>query len=117
MAITYKWLIHGFRTVAEENGQHNVIKRVIFELEATDGTHKSRAKHGPGWMDFEPTDPQNFVDYENFNEDMVSTWLDQNVPNIESLKTEARLKIEDRYLPPVSSQSTPWAYDPGASES
>ena len=112
MAITYKWIIHGFRAVSEENGQANVIKRVIYELEATDGTHTGRAKRGPGWMDFVPPDSENFVAYEDFTEEMVSAWLDQNVEDIDGLKEEARLKVEDKYLPPLALQSAPW-YVPG----
>lgn len=108
MAITYKWLVHGFFTAAQDNGQFNVIKRVIFELEATDGVLTSRVRSGAGWLDFAPVSADGFVQYEDFTPDMISSWLDNNVPDIDALREEARLKIEDQYLPVVATKTAPW---------
>jgi hypothetical protein len=108
MAISYKWLVHGFYALQHQGNHDKVIKRVIYELEATDGTYTARVNPGPGWIDFVPVDNDSFVPFEDFTEEMIQAWLDQTVPDAESLREQARLKVEDQHLEPLTLQTAPW---------
>jgi hypothetical protein len=108
MEITYKWIVHGVYALAKEGNRDKVIKRIIYELEATDGTHSAAVSNGRGWIDFVPVNDDDFVPFEDFTEEMISTWLDENVPDIENLKDKARIEVEDRYLEPLAIQTAPW---------
>jgi hypothetical protein len=108
MDITYKWVVHGVYALTKEGERDKVIKRIIYELEATDGTHSARVQCGSGWIDFVPASSENFIPFEDFTEEMIARWLDENVPDIENLKEKARIEVEDQYLQPLSIQKPPW---------
>lgn len=108
MEITYKWVVHGIYALARENDHDRVIKRVLYELEATDGTHTARVSHKPGWVDFEPVSDEEFRPFEDFTESMIHAWLDGAVPDQHILREEASQKIQDQYLEPITVTSLPW---------
>ena len=108
MAITYKWHVNGIHTVAEENGKTNVLKRLQWELHGTDGTYSASVTRGQGFIDFAPVSDGSFKSYTELTEQEISAWLDANVPDQASLRTQLDQKIQDNYLVPLAISTTPW---------
>lgn len=108
MAITYKWYVNGIHTVAQENGKTNVLKRLQWALQGTDGTYTESVTRGQGFIDFAPAADGSFRPYQDFTEADLETWLGQNVPDQAELKAELDQKIQDNYLEPLVVGIAPW---------
>lgn len=78
MNVTYTWVVTAFERMKSYNDLNNVVTRVLGDLVAEDSDSGMVAKQPfTIRLDSENVDPATFVSFEDINEALVLSWIQQ----------------------------------------
>ena len=108
MANTYFWVIAGLECYPEKDGLQDVVFRVHWRRQATDGKGHNGDVYGMQSLTLDPDQP--FTPYSSLTKEQVTGWLDASMSAEEIAALDAALdaQIEAQINPPVVAPPLPW---------
>jgi hypothetical protein len=106
--ITYKWEVLSLYTKPSLNGLTNVVKRVTWRYQITDG-----GNYGEIYQDThlpDPTDSNTYIAYPNLSEEIILGWV-QNIEDVPALEAELQLRLEKSKNPDIVENKLPWSLE------
>jgi hypothetical protein len=113
--ISYTWDILSLHTAPHENELDDVVKKVNWRFQATDGQYYGDIT---GTTELTVPTPETYVIFKNITEPIVVYWIKQNI-NYDDLVNQANQKLEDNKNPVIVEKTPPWERDgvvPGNNE-
>ncbi len=104
MSVSYTWKIHSLETAPSEGGLTDVVKTVVWRLEATDGVNTVDVSSS---LRFTTADSGNFTPFDQLTESQVIGWIEQNF-DMNAFREHLQKKLQDLANPPVVSRRPPW---------
>lgn len=103
----YTWSIRKLFSLPKQDGLKNVVHRVNWQLDATDGEFKSMVH---GFVDIEMNSSSQFTDYMALTEQQVIDWVIQTLgeSQIESFKADLQAEIDAKTTPANPLPDKPW---------
>lgn len=110
MSAIFTWKISSLEVRPNFNNMNNVVYNVHWLYSAVDG-EASSSIYGSTQLDYENTDPNSFVDYNNLTEEVVIGWLTTTLgqEKIDSYKSILVTQIESSKNPTSLSPQLPWS--------
>lgn len=107
MAITYKWIIKQLECYPQQNNKTNVVFRIHWIREATDGTHSAQV-YGCQDVELEPNAP--FTPYSDLKFEQIVSWVEKSLGTKKLTEQVAGLNaaIQAQITPPVIQLPLPW---------
>jgi len=104
--INYNWEVLSLYTTPSVDGMANVIKRVTWRCQVTEGSY-----YADVYRDtlLASPDPTAFVQYENLDNDTIIEWVKQS-ENIPTIEAELLEKLEIAKNPPIEDKKLPWVF-------
>jgi hypothetical protein len=103
--IQYNWVISQLDTAPSLDGLTDVVKTVHWRYQAQDAEYFADVY---GSMNCATPSETDFTAYPDLTEDQVITWLEAG-NDVEALKANLDLQIENQKNPPIVNLPLPWA--------
>jgi hypothetical protein len=103
--ITYKWEVLSLYTKPSLNGLDNVVRRVTWRYQITDG-----GNYGEIYQDTylpDPTDSNTYIAYSNLSEETILGWI-QSIEDVPALQAELQVRLEKSKNPDSVENKLPW---------
>jgi hypothetical protein len=103
--ITYKWEVLSLYTRPSLNGLEDVVRRVTWRYQATDG-----GNYGEIYQDTylpDPSDTDTYIAYPNLSEETILSWV-QSIEDVPALQAELQLRLEKSKNPDIIENKLPW---------
>jgi len=104
--IEYTWEILSLYTAPQENGLNDVVKKVNWRFQVTDGSY-----YGDSYEVTELTSPSpdNYIKYQDLTEETIIEWVKHN-RDYDSLVDLVHSRLEENKNPQLVEKNTPWNY-------
>jgi hypothetical protein len=103
--ITYKWEVLSLYTKPSLDGLENVVRRVTWRYQITDG-----GNYGEIYQDTylpDPSGSNTYIAYPNLTEETILGWV-QNIEDVPALQAELQLRLEKSKNPDIIENKLPW---------
>jgi hypothetical protein len=103
--INYTWQVLSLYTKPSLNGLENVVRRVTWRYQITDG-----GNYGEIYQDTylpEPSDTNGYIAYSNLTEETILSWV-QGIEDVPALQVELQLRLEKSKNPDILENKLPW---------
>jgi len=103
--ITYKWEVLSLYTRPSLNGLEDVVRRVTWRYQVTDG-----GNYGEIYQDTylpDPSDTDTYIAYPNLSEETILSWI-QSIEDVPALQAELQLRLEKSKNPDIIENKLPW---------
>lgn len=102
--INYLWDILSLDTAPHEEGLDNVVKRINWRFQATDGQYYGEVY---GNTEIDLPIPERYVPFKDITHAMIVYWLTQTV-NYDNLVEQVNQKLEENKNPVIVEKTPPW---------
>lgn len=104
--LEYTWEILSLYTASHENGMDNVVKKVNWRYQVTDGQY-----YGDIYQHTEMSspDPDKFIVFESLTDETIVNWLKETV-DVEELNAQVTERLESNKTPQIVEKIPPWEY-------
>jgi len=103
--ITYKWEVLSLYTKPSLDGLENVVRRVTWRYQITDG-----GNYGEIYQDTylpDPSGSNTYIAYPNLTEETILGWI-QSIEDVPALQAELQLRLEKSKNPDIIENKLPW---------
>lgn len=103
--VTYNWQVLSLYTKPSLNGLTDVVRRVTWRYQITDGGYYADIYRDTYLPD--PSDTNGYVAYPNLDEDTILGWI-QSIENVTALQEELQINLEKAKNPEILENKLPW---------
>lgn len=102
--LEYTWEIFSLTTAPHENGLYNVVKKVNWRFQVSDGPY-----YGDSYEETELSAPSSdsYIEYENLTKEIVIDWIKSNI-DYDSLVSSVIQKLESNRTPELVEMKPSW---------